>query len=299
MKPQYFSGYLLLMFFFAPLLSCSTGGGETTSAADKDFSPKTDSVSHPIPADSIPADSILADTNRRYIFLTWDDAPQPPGTGNCLRTFNELGIKATFFVVGFNGRERTRERLMDSLRESYPNILIANHSFSHAMNNRYQRFYAPASLDSAVKDFEHNEKLLQVPVKILRFPGYNTWAVNGMIAGQLTKKPLVYRMDSLGYQVIGWDAEWRGSRRTHLPKESATEMAQRVFHLLNTGKTRVPGTIVILSHDHFFGEPAAVDSLRTFIQLLQADPRNVFETIDRYPELHRVRRLRTSTNQGN
>ncbi|MFN5692256.1 MAG: hypothetical protein ACK46Z_07130, partial [Bacteroidota bacterium] len=73
----------------------------------------------------------------------------------------------------------------------------------------------------------------------------------------------------------------------------------RVFHLLNTGKTRVPGTIVILSHDHFFGEPAAVDSLRTFIQLLQTDPRNVIDTIDRYTELHRVRRLRTSTNQGN
>jgi hypothetical protein len=188
---------------------------------------------------------------------------------------------------------------MDSIRSDYPALLLANHGFSHAMNNRYEKFFSRASLDTALNDFLHNERLMQITEKIIRFPGHNTWAVNGMISGQLTKKPLVHRLDSMGYQVIGWDTEWRGSSKTNAPRESATEMANRVVAQLSSGETRVPGAVVLLSHDRYFAHQDAVDSLRTFIQLLQANPRIHFETIDKYPELHRVRKLKGSINQEN
>lgn len=242
---------------------------------------------------------LLEDTSHQFIFLTWDDGPQPPGTGNCRNLFKELGVKASFFAVGFNILNKDREKLMDSIRNDYPALLLVNHGFSHAMNNHYQRFYSPASVDTALNDFLHNERLMQIEQKIIRFPGHNTWAVNGKIGGQLTKKPLVHRLDSMGYQVIGWDTEWRGSSKTHLPAETATEMANRVFELLSSGKTRVPGTVVVLSHDRYFAHTDAVDSLRRFIQLLQTNPRLHFETIEKYRELHRIRKLDGRINQEN
>ena len=262
---------------------------------------KSDSENDPLRDTSIAQQKKvwIADTGHHYIFLTWDDAPHLPGTRNCRQVFKEKGVKASFFVVGMNLIDSASIKLIDSIRKEYPFFLVANHGYSHAMNNHYQQFFSSGSIDSATRDFLHNEQLLHLPVKIIRLPGHNSWGVNGMISGQLQKKPILYRLDSLGYQVIGWDAEWRGSSKTNMPRESATEMAQKVVEQISKGKTRVPGTIVILSHDRFFSQPDAVDSLRAFIKILQSDPRNHFETIDRYPELHRIRRLQRMSNQEN
>lgn len=241
----------------------------------------------------------IADTSHHYVFLTWDDAPHLPGTRNCRQVFKERGVKASFFVVGMNLIDSASIKLIDSIQKEYPFFLVANHGFSHAMNNHYQQFFSSGSIDTATRDFLHNEQILHLPTKIIRLPGHNSWAVNGMISGQLRKKPILYRLDSLGYQVIGWDAEWRGSSKTNMPRESATEMAQKVVEQIAKGKTKVPGTIVILSNDRFFSQPDAVDSLSTFIRILRSDPRIHFETIDRYPELHRIRRLQRMSNQEN
>ena len=292
--------FVTLASFIVSCTSRDTGVQENNNE-DKTYPkniepPVKDSVKTK-PTDSLT--QLFADTTHQFIFLTLDDGPQPPGTGNCRNLVKELGVKASFFVVGFNVLNKDREKLIDSIRADYPALLLVNHGFSHAMNNRYQRFYSPASIDTARNDFFHNEQLMQITEKIIRFPGQNTWAVNGKFSGQLIKKPLVHQLDSMGYQVIGWDAEWRGSSKTNLPRESATEMANRVFEQLSSGETRVPGAVVVLSHDRYFAHQDAVDSLRTFIQLLQANPRIHFETIDKYRELHRVRISPSSINQGN
>jgi len=166
---------------------------------------------------------LYKDTSHHFVFLTWDDAPQSPGTGNCRKVFKELGVKASFFAVGFNMLNKDREQLVDSIRRDYPALLLVN----------------------------------------------------------------------------GWDTEWRGNGNTQLPRESATEMANRVLAQLSSGKTRIPGAVVVLSHDRYFTHADSVDSLRTFIQLLQADPRIHFETIDHFSELHLIRRPKISINQEN
>ena len=43
--------------------------------------------------------------------------------------------------------------------------------------------------------------------------------------------------------------------------------------------------VVILSHDRLFEKKQFADSLTRFIDLLKADKRNVFETIDHYPTI--------------
>jgi peptidoglycan/xylan/chitin deacetylase (PgdA/CDA1 family) len=270
MRVTLFVQSIIVSVTLTSLFSCGSGDKKVTDAKD---STQT----------AIPVSSFSADSTKRYIYLTWDDSPQPPGTINCKRIFEETGIKATFFAVGFNQVGNKKIRLMDSIRKAYPQFLLANHSFSHGMNDKYRLFYAPAQHDSALNDFLHNERELKIPVKIIRMPGNNTWANKGQITGQLSTNRLVHSLDSLGYQIVGWDLEWRQDAKTKQPKESATEMAQKVSQKLNDDETNAPRAIVILSHDRIFEKPAQADSLRKFIQLLQQDKRNVFETIDHYP----------------
>jgi peptidoglycan/xylan/chitin deacetylase (PgdA/CDA1 family) len=270
MRVTLFVQSIIVSVTLTSLFSCGSGDKKVTDAKD---STQT----------AIPVSSFSADSTKRYIYLTWDDSPQPPGTINCKRIFEETGIKATFFAVGFNQVGNKKIRLMDSIRKAYPQFLLANHSFSHGMNDKYRLFYAPAQHDSAMNDFLHNERELKIPVKIIRMPGNNTWANKGQITGQLSTNRLVHSLDSLGYQIVGWDLEWRQDAKTKQPKESATEMAQKVSQKLNDDETHAPRAIVILSHDRIFEKPAQADSLRKFIQLLQQDKRNVFETIDHYP----------------
>ena len=233
----------------------------------------------------LPGTPIKLDSSKHYIFLTWDDSPQPPGTVNCKNVFREQNIKATFFAVGFNQVGPFKKRIIDSLRNDYPQFLLANHSFSHGFNDKYGKFYSLP--DSAYNDFMKNEKELQIGIKIIRLPGNNTWASNGVIHGQKSDNSLVKKLDAAGYKIIGWDMEWGQNGKQKQPKESATEMVKRVNQKFEDGSTVEQNAIVILSHDRLFEKKQFADSLSRFIQLLKQDPRNVFETIDHYPMVQR------------
>jgi peptidoglycan/xylan/chitin deacetylase (PgdA/CDA1 family) len=232
-------------------------------------------------AASGPGTPMKLDSTKRYIYLTWDDSPQPPGTINCKRVFHEEGVKATFFAVGFNEVGPQKKRIVDSLRNAYPEFLMANHSFSHGFKNQYGKFYSPSMTDSALQDFLKNQDLLKVPVKIIRMPGNNTWASNGNISGQKATNAVVKGLDSLGYKIIGWDVEWH--EKGKYPLESVTELVKLINQKFEDGNTVEQNALVILSHDRLFEKPQYVDSLRKLIQVLKSDKRNAFETIDHYP----------------
>jgi peptidoglycan/xylan/chitin deacetylase (PgdA/CDA1 family) len=255
---------------FVALTACNTNtdkkaGADSTNAA----------------AASGPGAPMKLDSTKRYIYLTWDDSPQPPGTINCKRVFHEEGVKATFFAVGFNEVGPQKKRIVDSLRNAYPEFLMANHSFSHGFKNQYGKFYSPSMTDSALQDFLKNQDLLKVPVKIIRMPGNNTWASNGNISGQKATNAVVKGLDSLGYKIIGWDVEWH--EKGKYPLESVTELVKLINQKFEDGNTVEQNALVILSHDRLFEKPQYVDSLRKLIQVLKSDKRNAFETIDHYP----------------
>lgn len=228
-----------------------------------------------------PGTPIKYDSSKRYIFLTWDDSPQPPGTTNCKKIFHEEGVKATFFAVGFNQASSLKKRIIDSFRNNYPEFLLANHSYTHAFRDQYNTFYSLP--DSAYNDFKKNEKELKISVKIIRLPGNNTWALNGNIHGQKAKNRLVKKLDSAGYKIVGWDMEWSQQTKTKTPKESVDELIAKLNQKLDNGNTNEQKMIVVLSHDRLFEKQQYADSLRKFIQILKQDSRNVFETIDHYP----------------
>ncbi|MFP5039793.1 polysaccharide deacetylase family protein [Parasediminibacterium sp. JCM 36343] len=227
-----------------------------------------------------PGDPIKFDSSKRYIYLTWDDSPQPPGTVVCKDIFHKEGVKATFFAVGMHGFDLRRRRLVDEIRNSYPEFLLANHSYSHGFNNKYKDFYTHP--DSAVKDFERVETEYKIPVKIIRLPGNNSWVLDGEKKGPKSTSAVYDKLDALGYSVIGWDVEWRFIKGS-TPVQGAEEMVKEVNGMFEDALTVAPNAIVILAHDRMFAKPQYADSLTKFINILKSDPRNVFETIDHYP----------------
>lgn len=81
------------------------------------------------------------DKHERAIYLTFDDGPIPEATPFILKTLDEFGVKATFFMVGDNVRKHP---------ELFEQILAAghrvgNHSFNHIGGFRH-----------SVKEYSYN-----------------------------------------------------------------------------------------------------------------------------------------------
>lgn len=225
---------------------------------------------------------IKYDSSKKYIYLTWDDAPQPPGTNICKNIFETEGVKATFFMVGMHQFDARRKRIADSIRNNYPQFLVANHSFTHGFRNKYKSFYS--NPDSAVHDFVKAEEELKIPLKIIRLPGNNAWVGSGEVKGPKSVMPVCHKLDSLGYNVIGWDIEWQFiTKGGSVPVQSVETMLKSVNRKFEEGTTNVENHLVILAHDRMFEKPQYADSLRKFIAVLKQDPQYVFETIDHYP----------------
>jgi peptidoglycan-N-acetylglucosamine deacetylase len=242
--------------------------------------PAADSTARIMPK-PYPGSPFHLDSSKRYVFLTFDDAPQPPGTTNCKNVFLDQGVKATFFLVGMHMEiDRLRWRITDSLRNGYPQFLIANHSYSHGFRNNYKKYYSEP--ENAVRDLLQAQDLLHIQVKIIRLPGSNAWVGGGEDKGPVATKAVRHMLDSMGYKVIGWDVEWC-RKPGSAPKQSADEMVKEVNSKFDAETTNRPNAIVILAHDRMFARPQYADSLAKFVALLKSDPRNVFETIDHYP----------------
>ncbi len=246
----------------------------------KDSTSKVDSASIAIPTGL--GSPITYDPNKRYIFLAFDDGPQPPGTINCKSIFHEEGVKATFFLVGMHMFDPLRKRIVDSLNNSYPEFVTGNHSTSHGFRDHYASFYK--NVDSAVNDVLKAQNDLNLKLKIARLPGMNTWASAGEIKGPNSSKNVAKALDSLGYTIIGWDIEWQFIKGS-TPKQGAEQLAADVNKMLdgNGMPTYQQNAIVLLAHDRMFAKPQYADSLRKFISILKQDKRNVFETLDHYP----------------
>lgn len=238
-----------------------------------------------VAAKPVPGGPFKFDSSKRYIYLTWDDSPQPPGTTICKGIFHNEGVKATFFAVGMHMIDQRRKRLVDSIRNAYPEFLLANHSYSHGFKNNYKKYYSLP--DSAIQDLLKAESELQVPVKIIRLPGSNSWVSQTENKGPKSATAVRDKLAAMHYNVIGWDVEWEFKPGGSVPKQGAQELAQQVTDKLDNGLTNEQNAIVILSHDRLFAKQQYADSLTKFIQILKKDPRNVFETIDHYPSVQR------------
>lgn len=261
----------------AGLLNCShVHGGDGDSPEPKD---SAISIKPPV-IDKFAWHPLVYDSTKQYIYLSFDDGPQH-GTVTCFDLLRKEGVKASFFMVGLQAAQKTDgKHIVSMIRESYPQILLANHSYTHA-SDKYVFFYHHPLM--AEKDFFKAQDSLQVPYKIIRLPGNSAWAESGKIRASGLVKPVTQLLDSAGYDVIGWDVEWNFNHKNARPIQSPEKLAQQVDSAFAKNRTHIRNHLVILSHDRMFQRPGDAGSLAKFIAILKKNPRYVFETVDHYP----------------
>ncbi len=222
------------------------------------------------------------DTTKQYIYITFDDGPQP-GTMGCYNTCKDAGVKATFFMVGLHQLKKSDgKKLVGMIRNSYPQFLLANHSYDHAQEH-YKYFYQHP--DMAFQTFLRAQDSLQVPKKIIRLPGNGAWVKEGRVKASHLVSAVAHQLDSAGFNVIGWDLEWNFNHKDARPVQSPEKLAAQIDSAFARNQTQTKNHLVLLSHDRMFQRTPDSISLVRFIQILKKNPKYVFETVDHYPGL--------------
>jgi len=215
---------------------------------------------------------------QKVIYLTFDDGPGK-GTANVIRVLREEGIEGTLFFIG---RKIEKNRALYNQALSMPNLLIANHTYSHA-NGKYENFYNHIS--TVVNDVDRAQTIIG-GAKYLRLAGRNVWRLPRIYRGDygLSKtrrsieSPKYTALSNRGYQIYGWDIEWRFDHSTGNPSYGADQMASRIAALYRRQSVVKPGKIVLLAHDYMFRTQSGLQKLRELVQILKADAWK-FETI--------------------
>ena len=268
-----------LISCFLAIFACSNQpvkGPETINILE-DTSTQNSIVTVPV------ADTVYQiDTQKTYIYLTFDDGPQH-GTMNCIKICQQEGVKASFFMIGLHQHMKSDGRkIVATIRNNYPQTLLANHSYNHAMG-KYKYFYQHPQM--ALADFLRTQDSLAPSPKIIRLPGNNAWVRNGEIKASRLVRPVSKLLDSAGYDVIGWDMEWNFDHKSARPVQSPEKLAAQVDTLVAHSYTHQPKHLVILTHDRMFHKSSDSLALVQFIQLVKRNPNYIFETVDHYPGL--------------
>ena len=222
-----------------------------------------------------------ADSLTKHIYLTFDDGPLN-GTANCISICESEKVAASFFEVGLHqSRSKQGKLLYEQIRSNEALFALSNHSYSHAYG-KYLWFYQHP--DSATLDFLKGKAVLAPNNNLVRFPGNNAWDTKDAKKASWLVKPLAHKMDSLGWDVIGWDMEWRFNKHGK-PIQSPEAIVLLADSLFAHNQTKTKNHLVILMHDHMFAATADSIKLAKMIGLLKQRPNYQFEKITHYPGL--------------
>ncbi len=220
--------------------------------------------------------------SKKILYLTFDDGPCR-GTANVLRILKEEGINATMFYIG---RNVSKSPSLFHKALSMPNILVSNHTYSHA-NGHYRRFYS-SPVQNVVYDIDRAQQLIG-GAKYLRLCGRNVWRLphvkrndHGIKTAQRARE--ISKYDALanrGYYIYGWDLEWHFSYKNQRPLFGGEEMARRVNLIYNSGHLVRKNKVVLLAHDFMWRSRRSVEELRIFIRIMKAQGWS-FDTINNY-----------------
>jgi hypothetical protein len=225
---------------------------------------------------------VKSDPLTKYIYLSFDDGPLP-GTNNCINICEQEQVAATFFEVAFHQSRSNFGRNAYKRIASNPKLfLIANHSYSHAFYGDYIHYYHQS--DSSLADFMKAGRILQTNNNIARLPGNNAWNTSNIKRASGLVRSLVKKMDSVGFNLVGWDMEWRYNKSGR-PIDAPEKIAAFADSLLKFNKTKTNNHLVILMHDHEFRASADSAKLAKMIGLLKRNPNYQFRKLNTYPGL--------------
>ncbi|MBC7947722.1 MAG: polysaccharide deacetylase family protein [Chitinophagaceae bacterium] len=218
---------------------------------------------------------------KKKIYLTFDDGPNK-GTKNVLDIVQQEEVPVTFFIVGEHvfasvGQSQT----WDSLKMA-KNIELCNHSYTHALHNKYEKFYEQP--DTVVKDMQRTRDELLPENNIVRTPGRNSWRIDSLHFTDIKKsKTAIDSLQNAGFVVLGWDLEWHYDSKTLEVKNTAEEMLVQIDSMFNKGKTKRKDNLVILAHDQVYSKSNDSFQLRELIRRLKKSGDYEFALVSGYP----------------
>lgn len=229
--------------------------------------------------------SVLPKKKTKTIYLTFDDGPNK-GTKKLMNIVDEEKLMVTVFIVGehvYGSKEQTAT--FDSLLANRY-VEIANHSYTHAFNNKYAKFYTVP--DSAVHDFMRCADSLQLKTNIIRLPGRNIWRTANInctdIAGTKAAADSLYKD---GFTEVGWDLEWHYDAALNL-KNKSDDMVLQIDSMFVNNKTKTLNHLVLLAHDQVYADASDSTELHQFFKKLKAKNEYNFEVVSRYPALKKT-----------
>ena len=218
---------------------------------------------------------------KKKIYLTFDDGPNK-GTQNVLDIVKGENIPVTFFIVGEHVFASVNQNnTWDSLQMA-KQIEICNHSYTHALHNKFETFYESA--DTVVADFQRAHDSLDLKNNIVRTPGRNAWRIDSLQFTDLKKsKAAVDSLQKAGFIVMGWDLEWHYDHKELTVKNSADDLLRQIDSVFNNKKTKSPEHLVLLAHDQVYGRTKDSAELRQLIQKLKLKEEYELSLVTSYP----------------
>jgi peptidoglycan/xylan/chitin deacetylase (PgdA/CDA1 family) len=218
---------------------------------------------------------------KKKIYLTFDDGPNK-GTKNVLDIVKDEKIPVTFFIVGEHVFASVNQsNTWDSLQIA-TQIEICNHSYTHALHNKFETFYE--SPDTVIADFQRAQDSLDLKNNIVRTPGRNTWRIDSLQFTDLKKsKAAVDSLQKAGFIVMGWDLEWHYDHKELTVKNSADELIRQIDSVFSNKKTKSPEHLVLLAHDQVYQKPKDSAELRALIQKLKLKEEYELSIASGYP----------------
>ena len=206
----------------------------------------------------------------KIIYLTFDDGPTLNNTDAILEALNSRGIKATFFVQGWNV-DRYPEKIAATVDGGH---LVGCHSYSHEIVEIY------SSTDAFIAEIERYEDAMKSAIgedkfnsmsKVIRFPGGTT--TNSCLTF-VTVKDYLAAVREKNYKVYDWTALTGDAER----KKTAEEFIEYMSSGLASAKENNKPLIVLL-HDKWSTKDA-IDDLLDYL----VSEGYYFDTIDNCAE---------------
>lgn len=185
---------------------------------------------------------------KRKVYLTFDDGPSKY-TEEILKILKEENVKATFFVVGYEG-EVYAKRYRAIVEEGHT---LAMHAYEHDYGKIYQ------SVENFSKDLKKLQTLLEdvtgIKPTIYRFPGGSS---NSQI--KIPIKKFIHYLDEQGITYYDWNALSEDAIYKDLSPEKLNQ------NILKDLKHKDP--CIVLMHD-LGDRHGTVEALRPLIRQLK------------------------------
>jgi peptidoglycan/xylan/chitin deacetylase (PgdA/CDA1 family) len=216
---------------------------------------------------------------KRTIYLTFDDGPNN-ATQNVINIIKQEQVPATFFIVGLHVRVMNASRkVMPQLRKM-PNVVICNHSYTHAFEGHYETFYR--EIGKCVNDFERCRDSVHFNNNITRTPGNNIWRTPKFNQTTYPRyKPVMDSIHNAGFTLFGWDVEWRFKGLAL--RQTEPQMKKEIDAMFTNHDNRMPNHCVLLMHDIIFMDSKDSTSLVQLLRDIKADPRYRFDLATNHP----------------